>query len=110
MVRTLAKLAFWFAALIALAAFITAEFLLDRPPAFAFEQAANHFYRKGEGLPRETAAWLIESGLVQDWAESGDQLALSAPYPLLLLAATSNNQYPYQRYSSSGQPLGLQPG
>ena len=92
-----------------LAAFVIFELALDRPPAFAFEQGVNRFYRQGEGLPKYFASWLIRSGLATDWAESAS-LASPFAYPLLRSAATAEKTYPYQTYTNSGQPKGLQAG
>jgi hypothetical protein len=89
---------------------VVAHFVLDHPLSFAFDQAANHFYRKGDGPPRQIAGWLIETGIARDWAKPEDALGQEAPHLLLLSAASATNSFQYQTYTSTGQPDGMQRG
>lgn len=89
---------------------IAVALLLDRPPIFALNQAANHFSNKGDGLPRQLASLLIRCGIAQDWSELEEGALQVTRYPLLRSAANSHNTYPYQTYNSEGQPQGLKPG
>lgn len=103
------KVTCWFVGGMVATALLAGQ-LLDRPPALALEQAVNHFYRDGDGVSRLAAGWLLETGLVRDWAQPVAPASEPAPFPLLLLAANPQNTYPYQTYGDSGRPDGLVPG
>lgn len=85
-------------------------FALNEPLVFSINRAVNYLHQQGEGVPKELAGALLESGLVSDWANPTGEDKKSIYYPLLLSTASPLSQYPYQSYSKEGKPEGLHLG
>jgi hypothetical protein len=89
---------------------IVMNYCLDRPPGFALNQAANHFYRKSSGPPKQLAGLLISSGIADDWSQPESAYPSGTQRRTPIFTARADVAFPYQTYTNGLLPQGLEPG